>query len=257
MNVPVLLVEQLDEATTLVTLNRPDRRNALTIELLEALCATFEALAGEPRRRIAIIRGAGPAFCAGLDLHEAAQLEVAERSADWVARTFETIATSPLITIAAAHGATYAGGAGLLACCDFAIASDDLRICFPEVRRGLVPALVTAVLTNRVREGELRELFLIGEPISATAARTMGIIHRIVPEDRLLEEACALATRILQGAPDAVRQTKRILRALSPNDLPQMLARSLDFHKQARQSDEAREGLAAFREHRQPTWPVS
>lgn len=254
MNDAVLLVEQLDEHATLITLNRPQRRNALTIELLEALCATFDSLAAEPRRRIAILRGAGAAFCAGLDLHEAADLDVAERSAQWVARTFETIAASPLVTIAAAHGAAYAGGGGLLACCDFALAADDLRIGFPEVRRGLVPALVTAVLTNRLRDGDLRELFLLGEPISAEVACAMGLVHRVVPGDRLIDEARSLAAKILQGAPDAVRQTKRILHELRPNDLLQLLARSLESHKQARMSDEAREGLAAFREHRQPDW---
>lgn len=255
MNAPVLLVEQVDEATALVTLNRPERRNALTIELMEALCTTFDSLAGESRRRIAILRGAGPAFCAGLDLHEAAQLDVAERSAEWVVRTFETIAASPLITIAAAHGAAYAGGAGLLACCDFALAADDLRISFPEVRRGLVPALVAAVLKGRVREGELRELFLIGEPITAERAWAMGLIQRVVPGDRLIEEARSLAAKILMGAPQAVRQTKRILRELRPHVSSQWLAQALAFHKEARLSDEAREGLAAFLERREPNWP--
>ncbi len=91
-----------------LTLNRPDRRNALTIELMEALCGALESLAGEPRRRVVILRGAGPAFCAGLDLHEAAETDFAKQSAVWVARTFQTLAASPLVTIAAVHGAAYA-----------------------------------------------------------------------------------------------------------------------------------------------------
>lgn len=254
MTTSVLLTENLNDATSLLTLNRPERRNALTIELLEALCAAFEALAQEPQRRIVILRGAGPAFCAGLDLHEAAQIEVAERSAEMIARTFETIRTSPLISIAVAHGAAYAGGAGLLSCCDFAIASDDLRISFPEVHRGLLPALVAAVLMNRLRDGELRELFLIGEPITAEQAWALNLVHRLTPPDQLMDQATEFATKVLCGAPQAVRQTKQLLRELRSVDSSNLLNRALEFHKQARASDEAREGLSAFLEHRAPKW---
>lgn len=254
MNDPVLIVERPDAATALLTLNRPERRNALTIELMQSLCAALEALASEPERRVVILNGAGPVFCAGLDLQEAADIGLAEHSADWVARTFRTLAHSPLVTIAAAHGAAFAGGAGLLSCCDFAIASEDLRIAFPEVRRGLVPALVAAVLRDRLREGDLHELFFLGEPISAEQARAMGLVQRIIPADRLLEEARALGVTILKGAPNAVRQTKRLLHELRSTERSQLLTQALKFHKRARESDEAREGIAAFLEHREPNW---
>lgn len=256
MTSSVLITEQLDEATVLLTLNRPDRRNALTIELMSALCGALDTLASEPGCRVLILRGAGLAFCSGLDLLEAADPNVAEHSADWVARTFKTLSHSPLVTIAAAHGAAFAGGAGLLACCDFAIAADDLKIAFPEVRRGLIPAMVAAVLHGRVRDSDLRELFLIGEPVAAEQARAMGLVQRIVPGDRLLDEARSLATVILKGAPDAVRQTKRWLYELRSTEPALLLTQALKVHKRARQSAEAEEGLAAFREHREPEWPA-
>ena len=254
MSDPVLLVECPDDATALLTLNRPERRNALTIALMEQLCETLNVLATEPSRRVVILNGAGPAFCAGLDLQESADLSTAERGAEWVARTLQTLSQSPLVTIGAAHGAAFAGGAGLLSCCDFAIGTPELRISFPEVRRGLVPALVGAILQDRLRDADLRELFFIGEAISSERAQAMGLLHRIVPADRLLDDARALATTILQGAPDAVRQTKRLLQELRSTAPAQRLAQALEFHKRARSSDEAREGIAAFFEHRAPNW---
>jgi methylglutaconyl-CoA hydratase len=250
----LLLEEQLDEATTVLTLNRPERRNALTIELMEGLCHAMESLAKQPGRRVVILRGAGPAFCSGLDLQEAAQPDVAEHSVNWVARTLEMMSHSPLITIAAAHGAAMAGGAGLLASCDFALATDDLKIGFPEVRRGLVPALVAAVVRDRLRDADARELFLLAEPITAERAMSIGLVNRIAPQDRLLDEARSLARTILRGAPDAVRQTKRLLRELHPEELASLLARALKVHKRSRMTAEAEEGVAAFLERREPDW---
>ncbi len=257
MNSGILLVEQLDEATTLLTLNRPERRNALTIDLMEAICGAFNALAAQTDQRVLILCGVGPAFCSGLDLHEAAQLDLAEHSANAVARLFETITHSPLVTIAAAHGAAYAGGAGLLASCDFAVAAQDLKVAFPEVRRGLLPALVAALLKDRVREGDARELFLTAEPITADRAYAIGLVHRVVPADKVIDEARSLALTILKGAPEAVRQTKRLLRELCSTELSQLLAQALKSHRRARAGDEAAEGLAAFLEHREPDWTAS
>jgi methylglutaconyl-CoA hydratase len=237
-----------------LTLNRPDRRNALSIDLMERICAALDGLEADLARRVVIFRGAGPVFCAGLDLHEAADLSLADRSSELVARTFQALCESPLVTIAAAQGAAMGGGGGLLACCDFVIATDTLRVGFPEVRRGLVPALVTGVLRHRVRDADLRELFLLAEPIHADAACRMGLVHRVVPEADLLDEVLRLAAMVLQGGPAALRETKRLL-ALSRGmtDL-ELRSQSLESLKQTRTGTEAAEGLAAFREKRPPAW---
>ncbi len=250
-----VLVERPDEATAVVTLNRPQRRNALTIEMMEALCRALDGFAAQPRQRVVILRGAGPAFCSGLDLDEAAQAELAERSALCVARTFQTVADLPLVTVAAVHGAAYAGGAGLMACCDFVVAADDLRICFPEVRRGLVPALAAAVARRRLRDGDLRELLLLAEVIDAQRALRMGLVDRVVAGDQFMAAARSIAATVLKGGPRAVQQTKHLLGQFEAADREHLFARALELHKQARLSEESREGLAAFRQHRQPDWP--
>lgn len=251
---PVLLVEQLDDVITVLTLNRPQRRNALNIDLMKSLCGTLDALAEQPRRRLVLLRGAGAGFCSGLDLRETADPGLAEQCADWVARTFTTLKESPLITVALAQGAAFAGGAGLLACCDFVIAAEDLRIAFPEVRRGLIPALVAALLADRVREGDLKELFLIAEPVTAERGLTMGLVHRIVAADRMMDVALGLAKSILNGGPEAVRETKQWIRDLRTTEPGQRFGHALSVHKRVRESLEAQEGLNSFLEHRAPSW---
>lgn len=252
MTQPVLLIERPSNPLAIVTLNRPNRRNALSIELLEALYQTFEMLAAEPRRRAVILRGAGPVFCAGLDLVEAADVALAERSAGLVARLLKTVLASPLVTVAAVQGGAYAGGGGLMAACDFVVAAEDARFAFPEVRRGLTPALISVVLRGRVRDFDLRELFLIAEPIDARRALEMGLVNRVVPSDRLLPEAQALAATALLGAPEAVRRTKTLLR--SAEDDARLFDEALAAHEAARLSEEAQEGIAAFQERRPPSW---
>lgn len=251
---PVLLVEPLDDVVAVLTLNRPERRNALSIELMQTLCSTFDALAGEPRRRAVLLRGAGAGFCSGLDLNEAADAQLAETNADWIARLFTTVKNSPLVTVSVAHGAALAGGAGLLACCDFAVASDELQIGFPEVRRGLIPALVAAILKSRLRDHDLNELFLIAEPVSAERAMMMGLLHRIVPRDQLLPEALSVVSNVLKGGPGAVRETKRWLNELNGLEGSNWYHQALDVHKRARHGDEALEGLQSFLERRKPDW---
>ncbi|MBS0201577.1 MAG: enoyl-CoA hydratase/isomerase family protein [Planctomycetes bacterium] len=250
----VLLVESLNESTVSITLNRPDRRNALNIELMRALCAELNSLAADPVRRVVLLRGAGSVFCSGMDLQETSDPEASERSVDMVAKTFATLLDTNLITIAVAQGAAFAGGAGLLTCCDFAVASPDLRIGFPEVRRGLIPALVAAVTVNRLTDAAQRELFLVAEPILTERALALGLIHQIAPADELLQCACLLAGSILMGAPEAIRQCKSWLRDLRKIERSHLLRNALAFHKQAKNADEVREGLTAFQERREPDW---
>jgi methylglutaconyl-CoA hydratase len=253
-NTSSLGVEYPDDATAVLTLNRPDRRNALNIDLMERLGAALDELAADSQRRVMILRAAGPVFCAGLDLHEAADTSLADRSSELVARTFQALLESPLVTIAAAQGAAMGGGGGLLACCDFVVATDGLRIGFPEVRRGLVPALVTGVLRHRVGDADLRELFLLAEPVPADVAYRMGLVQRIVPEADLFEAALQLAATVRQGGPQALRETKRLLALARGATDAALSEQAVESLKQIRTSPEALEGLAAFRERRPPSW---
>jgi methylglutaconyl-CoA hydratase len=250
----LILTQAVQAGISLVTLNRPDRRNALSIELMRQLCDAIDRLAADPAQRVAILRGEGPAFCAGLDLHEAADFEQAAESGRLVERTLRTLRETPLITICAAHGSALAGGAGLMAACDIVVAADDLWIGFPEVRRGLLPALITRVLMHKVRDGDLRDLFLVAEPIDARRALQIGLVQRVVPAEKALIEATSLARCVLKGGPQAVRGTKLMLnelRQVPPGDLT---AHLLKMHHVARESDEAREGLLAFIKKRATRW---
>src|SRR5207247_8390893 len=147
---PIVLVEKQTPQITVVTLNRPERRNALTLELLTELCAAIKVASDEPQGRIVILRGAGAAFCTGLDLKEAADQTKAHATAEMVANTLITISETHLITIAAVHGAAVAGGAGIMSACDFVVAAQGTKIGYPEVRRGLVAGLVMTFLRRQV-----------------------------------------------------------------------------------------------------------
>jgi methylglutaconyl-CoA hydratase len=251
---PLILVENVERGISAVTLNRSERRNALSIDLLDQLCAAIEQLASDPARRVVVLRGAGPVFSSGLDLQEAADMALVERSAAAVSRALDLLRATPLVMIAAVPGGAFAGGAGLMAACDIVIAAADAKFGFPEIRRGLLPALISNVLLHRVREGDLRELLLAGESIDAARAREVGLVQRVVPSERLIDEALSVARSIVSGGPQTVRQTKSLLNAMFSSTADRGGPDLVATHLAARNSDEAREGLTAFAEKRNPSW---
>jgi methylglutaconyl-CoA hydratase len=249
-----LLVERHRPGVVEVVLNRPERRNALTIHLMGELASAITRISADPSNRVLILRGAGLVFCAGLDLFEASDATLAEAGAEGFARVLRSLVETPLITIAVAHGVAAAGGAGLLAACDFAVATEGLKVVFPEVRRGLVPALVATILRSKLGDADLREIFLLAEPIGAAQVQAMRLVTRVVAEGTERAEANRLADLILQGAPQAVRNTKALLAELAAVPEGDALRIAHEYHVQAKLSSEAREGLAAFLEKRQPNW---
>jgi methylglutaconyl-CoA hydratase len=252
---PVVLVEKQTPQITQLTLNRPERRNALTIELMTELTTAIESAGADPQQRILILRGAGKAFCTGLDLEEAAKADP-QFTAENVARTLLALAETRLVTIAIVHGAAVAGGAGVMSACDFAIAAERTRIGYPEVRRGLVASLVMTFIRRQLRERDLREVLLASELFDAQRAREMGLVNRVVPADALESEAQKLAESVLQGAPGAITNSKRLLEKLWSTSVREDIEECLRHHLNARESDEAREGIAAFNEKRPPNWAL-
>jgi methylglutaconyl-CoA hydratase len=251
---PVVLIEKKAPQITVITLNRPERRNALTIPLLNELIAAIKVASDEPHERVLILRGAGLAFCTGLDLKEAADQRKAHMSAELVAKTLITLSQANLITIAAVHGAALAGGAGLMSACDFVVAAEGTKIGYPEVRRGLVAGLVMTFLRRQLGERNIRELLFGSELIDAQRAREIGLINRVVPPDQLMNEAQKFADSVLQGAPAALLQTKKLIEELWSSSVKEDIGLALKYHMQARESNEAREGIAAFNEKRKPNW---
>lgn len=250
---PNVLVEKKDRAT-LVTLNRPERRNALTIELLTELTAALDTAAADSSQRILILRGAGKVFCAGLDLQETTETEKAHRSAEMVAKTLLAISQTRLITIAQVHGAAVAGGAGLMSACDFVVTAEGTKIGYPETKRGLVAGLVMTFLRRQLRERDIRELLFTGDLISAERAREIGLVNRVVPPNELENETQKIVDAVLQNAPFALANTKRLIEELWSSSVKDDVESALRHHMEARESAEAKEGIAAFLEKRAPNW---
>jgi methylglutaconyl-CoA hydratase len=253
---PVVLTEKHSPQITVLTLNRPDRRNSLSIQLLTELIASIKLASDEPHERILILRGAGAAFCTGLDLKEARDQTKAHATADLVAHLLTGLSEARLVTIAVVHGAAVAGGAGIMSACDYVVAAEGTKIGYPETRRGLVAGLVLTFLRRQLHERDIRELLLGGELVDAKRALEMGLVNRVVPGEEVMNEALRFADAVLQGAPNAVLQTKRMIEELWSTSVKDDVALALKHHMQARGSAEAREGIGAFNAKRKPNWAV-
>ena len=251
---PVLLIEKQSTHTTVVTLNRPERRNALTIELTSELAGAIAVAEADEAQRVLILRGAGLSFCTGMDLNETADASKAHASADNVAKMLLALSQTRLITIASVHGAAVAGGAGIMSACDFVVAAEGTKIGYPEARRGLVAGMVMTFLRRQLRERDVRELLFTGELIDAQRAREIGLVNRVVAPDQVEAEAQKIAASVLQGAPNALKNAKRLVEELWSTSVREDIDRALVHHLHARESAEAKEGVAAFLEKRSPKW---
>lgn len=252
-----VLMDQGQKGITQIILNRPEKRNALNLPLIEMLDTMIQEVVQKPDQRVIVIRGEGSAFCTGLDLSETGETKNTERIGRALARLFMTIFTAPLVTIAAVQGYAIAGGAGIASACDIIIAERNTKFGFPEVRRGLISALVSTFLKRQISERYLRELFLLGELISAERAHEIGLINRLVEDGGLMEEVTKCTQSVLKGAPAAIVETKRLLEEMYPGKLTDDMNCALVYHKQSRTHFEAQEGIKAFLEDRKPEWDLS
>jgi methylglutaconyl-CoA hydratase len=254
MNASLILSESVGAGIMRLTLNRPDKRNALSVGLVRALLAALTAVERDTAQRVLILAGAGPVFCAGLDLAEAADPDKAHESAGLIAQLLQRVSESRLVTIAVVQGAAIAGGAGLMSACDFAYVEEQAQIGYPETRRGLVAALVMTFLRRQLRERDARRILLTGELFSGRHAEVIGLVNEALRADQLMPAALHTAAEVLQGGPEAVVRTKQLLAALWPSGLARDLEQAMQSHLAARQSAETQEGIAAFREKRRPGW---
>jgi methylglutaconyl-CoA hydratase len=256
-----LVVCELKESVALVILNRPEKRNALSRALVAELSGAIDELAGKPEVRAVVLAGAGPAFCTGMDLNEAAAIDETpgtDSSGDLLIREFagllDRLHGFPKPTIAAVHGDVLAGGAGLMSACDLAVAAASARFGYPEVRRGLVPAIIMHDVSRQVGDRRARQLLLSGSIITSTIACSWGLVNVIAPDDRLLEEAMGLAQGFVQCAPEAMAKTKQLLDQAYGR--PSSLGRAAEMSAAIRRSNEAREGIRAFLEKRPAAWTL-
>lgn len=246
-------------AVSVLTLNRPELRNALSRALIARLSDSLAQAAVDSRVRAIVIIGAGSVFCAGMDLKEAsAVIDTPEAEKQTIADVqaiadlIQQLHATAKPTIAALNGDAHAGGAGLATACDFVLASRSARIGYPEVRRGLVAAIVMHDLIRQVGARRARALLLTGEPITAEEAERWGLVNRVVDPERCLDEAIALGHSLAKSAPVAVETTKRLLDEISGR--PHNLRGAAAITAAVRVSDEAEEGIRAFFEKRPPRW---
>ncbi len=243
-----------EKGVAVITFNRPEKRNALNLDMMEQLCEILDGLQSQSDARVVILTGAGPAFCSGLDLSEATDPDKVEQSASLLARTLRTVWNCRLVTIAAVHGAAMAGGGGVASACDIVVAAAGTRWGFPEVRRGLVPALIAAVMGRHMGQHDLRELLLIGETEDTERIRQMGLVNHVVGPDELMPKALDLARKCLLGAPATQAKAKQLFDQMFGISIEQQLEMAMAAHVEVRSSPEAREGVRAFLEKRKPEW---
>jgi methylglutaconyl-CoA hydratase len=243
-----------------VTLNRPERHNAYDGALIDALIAAIEVLAADPRVRVLVLRGNGKHFQAGADLSWLKRVAGAALK-DNVAFSRRTtvgmraLNDFPQPTIALVHGACYGGGVGMVACCDVRIATETATFALSEVRWGVIPAPIVPQLGAAMCIASLRRYGITGERFDAHEARRIGLIHEVCPDDGLAGAAAPIIEAILRSAPEAVRETKRLVLAqagllLSEQDIEALAAQAAI----RRASSEAAEGLASFEAKRDPSW---
>ena len=257
------LVERVDVGpVALLMLNRPEKRNALSRSLVARLRDAIDMLEVDSSIRAVVLTGTGPAFCSGLDLKEANAEGTGDEAEDQTiaamnefADLLQRIHTLPKPTIAAVNGDALAGGAGLMAACDLAIAADSARIGYPEVRHGLVAAIVMHDLSRQIGDRRARQLLLSGDLIPSKVAYEWGMINTVTSADRCVKDAIQVAHALAECAPGAMAWTKRLLdeATFRPADLRGAAAVSASV----RASEEAREGILAFVEKRSPRWAAS
>lgn len=247
-----------EDATRTITLNRPGRRNAMTPEMQTELIAAIEDAAASPCRVI-VFRGAGDAFCSGLDLAALQAMNdktAAEHreDAERIANLFWTLYQVPKPTIAAVHGAAIAGGTGLAMICDFTLATPAAKFGFTEVRIGFVPALVSAFLSLQVGEKRARDLLLTGRIFHAAEAYRLGLVNEVVEGDALPERLRMLAKILTANSPQSLAATKKLMADQNKLWLDAAISQAMDANAKARETADFKEGIAAFLEKRKPLW---
>ncbi len=248
-----VLVATADHICT-ITLNRPDKRNALTVAMLDTLHELLGEVATERDVRVIIVEGNGPSFCSGLDLREmTAQREEGEAQMKPIERVLERLEACPVPTIAAMQGDAVAGGVELGLHCDLRVAADSARFTMPVTTFGLAPPVdFTWKLIDAIGLPKAKEMLYTGEPIGATEALAFHLVNRVVPAATLAVEVQSLAQRIARNAPLAVRTVKAFAQRSLRRDLPRAELDAMD--RRVRMSEDLKEGLVARAERRTPVF---
>jgi methylglutaconyl-CoA hydratase len=241
-----------------VTLNRPEKRNAISFELIDDLLCAFDEVS-KSDASVLILTGAGRAFCSGMDLDNLKGLlgrstEQNLQDSQTMARLFRTLYEFPKVTIAAVNGPAIAGGSGLALLCDFTVAVPDAKFGYTEVRIGFVPAIVSTFLLRQIGEKQARDLLLTGRIFGTDEALRLGLINEIVSAEDLLERARELAAQIMENSSSSLRATKQLLTDHARAELDGQIEVAVRENAGIRSTADFREGVSSFLEKRKPVW---
>jgi methylglutaconyl-CoA hydratase len=243
-----------------VTLNRPEVRNAFNDALIAELCAAFRTLGASDGVRCIVLAANGPAFCAGADLNWMRRMagysrEENRADAARLAQMLQVLYTCPKPTIARVQGDVFAGGMGLVAACDIAVAVDAASFCLSEVKLGLVPATISPYVLRAMSPRAGHRYFLTAERFGAAEALRIGFVHEVVAPDALDAKVDEIARALCGAGPQALQACKRLLQDVAGRDIDAALvARTVEGIADIRASDEGREGVQSFLDKRKPRW---
>ena len=241
-----------------ITLNRADKRNAISYELIDDLIAALK-LAASSTAQVILLTGAGKAFCSGMDLENLKQLSARTHEQNLqdsvtMASLFKSLYDFPKPTIAAVNGPAIAGGTGLATLCDFTLAVPEAKFGYTEVRIGFVPAIVSSFLIANIGEKRARDLLLTGRIFGADEAHKLGLVNEIVAPGHLMARAQELAGQLLENSPASLQATKKLLSSYTRERLDRQIAQAVESNAAIRKTADFREGITAFLEKRKPTW---
>ena len=241
-----------------LTLHRPERRNAISYQLIDELLKALDEIE-KSDSRILVLTGAGKIFCAGMDLEELKLLagkthEQNIEDSGRMAAFFRRIYDFPKPTIAAVNGSAIAGGAGIATMCDFTLAAANARFAYSETRIGFIPAIVSTILVWQVGHKVARDLLLSGRQFDANEAHKYGLVSEVTEADELMPRTYELAKRLLENSPASLRATKKLINGFITTQLDTQIAHAIEANAQSRETDDFREGIASFLEKRKPQW---
>jgi methylglutaconyl-CoA hydratase len=247
-----------DVSIATITLSRPEKRNAISYELIEELGAALDEVA-HSSALVLILTGEGKAFCSGMDLENLKALtgrspEQDVKDSETMARLFRALYDFPRPTIAAVNGAAIAGGCGLATLCDFTLAVPEAKFGYTEVRIGFAPAIVSTFLLRQIGEKHVRDLLLTGRIIEADEAHRIGLINEIVSPEDLMARARALALQLVENSPASLLSTKRLLSDYARSELDAQIRSAVKENAAIRATSDFREGISSFLEKRKPRW---
>lgn len=244
---------RVDAGAAWITLDRPQARNALSTQLVNELYDHIAAANADPAVRSLVITGADPAFCSGADLKSPPGQLMAGRTITYP-DVLNAILESPKPVIAAVNGAAFAGGLGLVGAADIVVCVEEAVFSFSEVRIGVIPAVISVVCLPKLGTHHGMRLFLTGDRFTGAEAASMGLAHRCVAKADLLSAVQAEIDMINLGGPNAVVETKRLVREVSKRSIAEGFELTGTWSAEMFGSAEGQEGMAAFREKRKPNW---